>query len=488
MFIKDLVASWFDFDESLEFKKIVSDSRMLQVGDLFLAIPGHQVDGRHFITQALKKNISAVLCHTDNPAQHGTIEYLDAPVLYFHNLVAKIPELARRAYPFDVALTDIVAVTGTNGKTSVTQLMAQLVNLLGKKAAVLGTIGNGLWGEIQATQNTTSDPITTARLLHEFQQSQAQLIAMEVSSHGLVQNRVEGVPFQLAIFTNLTHDHLDYHGSLRNYALAKRRLFEMPSVSKRLFNIDDATGQQWHQEFAPNALSYSVLSSNSTADYQIIDACYEASGVTATLRSPREEIIFQSPLLGGFNLSNVVAALAGLEQLGFKLSAIAPLVSQLQPIAGRMELFQSEQSPAVVVDYAHTPDALEQALSAARLHCKGKLWCVFGCGGERDIEKRPLMTAIAERLADQVILTADNPRSESVEDIIHHMKQGMNSPQSSFVMPNRQQAIQEVLQKASQDDLVLIAGKGHETYQEIQGIKHDYNERTYVAQLLEEVS
>ena len=189
-----------------------------------------------------------------------------------------------------------------------------------------------------------------------------------------------------------------------------------------------------------------------------------------------------------FNLSNVVAALAGLEQLGFKLSVMAPLVSQLQPVAGRMELFQSEQSPSVVVDYAHTPDALEQALSAARLHCKGKFWCVFGCGGERDIEKRPLMTAIAERLADQVILTADNPRSESVEDIIHHMKQGMKSPQSSLVMPNRQQAILEVLQQALQDDLVLIAGKGHETYQEIQGIKHDYNERTYVAQLLEEVS
>ncbi|GLP97504.1 UDP-N-acetylmuramoyl-L-alanyl-D-glutamate--2,6-diaminopimelate ligase [Paraferrimonas sedimenticola] len=483
MYIRDLLAPWFHYSGPEQFAHLRLDSREIQQGDLFVAIPGHALDGRRFIAKAIEAGASAVLCHSDDAKQHGQVENLGAPVIYFSELSGQLAALARQAYPFNDKQTLLAGVTGTNGKTSVSQLMAQLVSLAGEPAAVLGTIGNGLWGSLSDSINTTSDALTTARQLHDCQNHNAKLVAMEVSSHGLVQGRVATLPFSVAVFTNLSRDHLDYHGDMQNYALAKRRLFEFRRLKHRLFNLDDSTGQSWHQEFGEQASGYSVAG-HQNADYFVSQVNYHDAGVSATLHSPSGEFEINSPLLGPFNLSNLLAALGALDLLGFDLTQLTQVCTHLQPIAGRMEAYHAPGKATLVVDYAHTSDALEQALSALRPHTKGKLWCVFGCGGDRDKGKRPLMAQAAEAHADQLVLTQDNPRSESVAEIIRQMREGLTNPQAAIEVQDRRQAIAEALAQADTDDVILVAGKGHETYHEVMGKKLPYDERAYVASLL----
>ncbi len=487
--LQELLQPWLSYTTMLCFENLCIDSRQIKTGDLFLAMPGHQVDGRQFITQAINQGAVAIIVHTDNPAEHGHIKLVEniTPVISFFELANQVAHLAQRAYPLDTTKLNLAAVTGTNGKTSVTQLMAQLVELTQQRAAILGTVGNGLWGQLQQTDNTTPDATTCAQQLHRFQQQGATFIAMEVSSHGLVQKRINTQPFSLAIFTNLTRDHLDYHGNIQNYALAKKRLFNLPQIKQHLFNIDDPTGAKWYEEFQNKAASYS-LNPDKKADYTLHITDTHQNGFSAQLHWQNDQVDVRTPLLGTFNLSNLLAALAGLHLLGHDLRILCEQVQYLRPVTGRMECFKVKQQPMCVVDYAHTPDALEQALKALQQHCQGQLWCIVGCGGERDVGKRPIMAAIAEQHAQKLILTADNPRSESVEAILLHMKQGLKAPEKVEFEPIRQTAIQKALAQAKPQDLILIAGKGHETYQEINGIKNDYNERLFVQDLLKEAS
>jgi UDP-N-acetylmuramoyl-L-alanyl-D-glutamate--2,6-diaminopimelate ligase len=496
MLLNDLLAPWFHYSGRESINGLTLDSRDVKVGGLFVALPGYKVDGRVFIPQAIQAGAAAILIHTDNPDEHGLVDRLQytVPLVYFCQLGRQLSAVAAQFYlPHGKSLC-LIGVTGTNGKTSVSQIIAQIVHLLGHQAAVMGTLGNGLWGQLADSDNTTADAVTVMRQLAEFVAQGAELCAMEVSSHGLVQGRVEAAPFEIAVFTNLSRDHLDYHGDMDSYAAAKKRLFQFPSIQHGVINIDDAVGAKWLIELANEKNKSFSIQANTAADFYCDAIKYHDSGVTATLHFAEIDsarplsATFSSPLLGAFNLSNLVAAISVLYLQGVAMASILAVIPTLIPVAGRMECFSSANKATLVVDYAHTPDAIEQALKALRVHCKGTLWCVFGCGGDRDKGKRPLMAQAAEHYADKVMITSDNARSEDPQVIINDILQGISQPQNVLTQVDRIQAITQVVSLAQADDIVLLAGKGHETYQEVAGQRIDYDERALARKLSQETS
>ncbi|QYJ99723.1 UDP-N-acetylmuramoyl-L-alanyl-D-glutamate--2,6-diaminopimelate ligase [Shewanella alkalitolerans] len=477
----DLLAPWFHYAGGESLSHLTLDSREIGQGSVFVAVPGHRVDGRDYVDTALSQGAVAALIHTDDPAEHGKVSQDNGLRIYFFQLQRQLSALASQLYVLGRDRIKLIGVTGTNGKTSVTQLIAQLSDGLGKPAAVMGTLGNGLWGQLVDSGNTTADPITVMRQLEDFDRQGTAVCAMEVSSHGLVQGRVDAVPFDVAVFTNLSRDHLDYHGSMDAYGAAKQRLFRFSSLSHGLINLDDPVGRQWIQDKRCKGLvGFSIQGQEGAAIYTK-EVKQHSQGVSATLVWPEGEAKIDSPLLGIFNLSNLVAALGALYLSGYAMAQLLTQVSSLKPVAGRMERFTTQEGVTLVVDYAHTPDAIEQALRALRGHCRGKLWCVFGCGGDRDKGKRPLMARAAEENADCVMVTSDNARSEDPMTIIQDVLAGLNKPQIALTQVDRQQAIREVVTLASSGDLILLAGKGHETYQEIAGKRLDYDERALAA-------
>lgn len=485
MLIKDLLAPWFHYSGEESVKELQLDSRNINLDDVFIAVPGYEVDGRKFIASAFAKGAVAALVHTDEPDEHGKVTRTEQGLsIYFFRLNAQLSALAMQRYPVDPTRMTIFGVTGTNGKTTVTQLIAQLSEAIGQTAAVMGTTGNGLWGQLEETVNTTSDAITVMRELHSYQQQGAQICAMEVSSHGLVQHRVDAVPFSTAIMTNLSRDHLDFHGDMQSYSKAKQTLFKFVSLNNGLLNFDDETAQSWRFNLKPQLAKGFSLKDDINALFYIEDAQFHKYGVTAQLVWPAGRAPLQSPLLGRFNLSNLVAAIAALYLEGADMTMLLEKAKMLKPAVGRMEQYKKDDV-VVVVDYAHTPDALEKALQTLRQHCQGNLWCVFGCGGDRDKGKRPIMAATAESYADNVVLTSDNPRQEKPESIIEDVLIGFNEPERITVCVDRINAIKKCVKQAKQGDIILVAGKGHETYQEIDGVKHHYDERALIAELME---
>ncbi|MGS0690506.1 UDP-N-acetylmuramoyl-L-alanyl-D-glutamate--2,6-diaminopimelate ligase [Shewanella sp. 0m-4] len=485
MLIRDLLAPWFHYSGAEDFLELTLDSRAVQAGYLFVAIPGYQVDGRKYITAAFERGAVAALVHTDSPDEHGKVINEAGLQILFFQLNRQISALAAQAYPLSQSRPQIIGVTGTNGKTSVTQLVAQLQLLQGKTTAVMGTLGNGLWGELVDSGNTTADPITLIKQLQDFEQRGADTCAMEVSSHGLVQGRVEAVPFDVAVFTNLSRDHLDYHHTMDAYGAAKKRLFQFASLRAGLINCDDALGRDWLAELASDKLIGFSIKADAKAAIYSKDCHFHDGGVSCTLVWPTGEAKLNSPLLGDFNLSNLLAALGALYLLGEDMHALVALAEKLEPVAGRMERFTTKNGVTLVVDYAHTPDAIEQALKALRVHCKGLLWCVFGCGGDRDKGKRPMMAASAEQFADKVMVTNDNSRSEDPNAIIADILAGLQRPEDALTQVDRQAAIKEVVAQAVAGDMVLLAGKGHETYQEINGARLNYDERAFTRAIAE---
>ncbi|MGI2188378.1 UDP-N-acetylmuramoyl-L-alanyl-D-glutamate--2,6-diaminopimelate ligase [Shewanella oncorhynchi] len=497
MLLRDLLAPWLHYAGAQSFNDLTLDSRAIRRGDVFLALPGHKVDGRQFIEKALDLGAAGVLVHTDDADQHGKVLLGDnaehGVQIYFFQLSRQVSAIAAQRYPLAhksavMPSLGVIGITGTNGKTSTSQLIAQLVTSLGRKAAVMGTLGNGLWGELVDSGNTTADAITLMRQLHEFEAQGASVCAMEVSSHGLVQGRVDAVPFDVAVFTNLTRDHLDYHGDMESYAAAKQSLFRFSILGHGLLNLDDAVGASWLIELKPvpaQIWGFSIEGHQGAAFYTK-NAKFDDQGVSATLVWPEGETQIHSPLLGAFNLSNLLAALSALYLQGFDMKALAEQVQYLTPVAGRMERFTTSDNITLVVDYAHTPDAIEQALNALRRHCAGDLWCVFGCGGDRDKGKRPLMGQAAEQYADRIMVTSDNARSEDPAQIITDIIQGLATPDQALTEVDRIAAIKEVVALAKPGDVILLAGKGHETYQEAAGVRHDYDERALARQLSEQ--
>jgi UDP-N-acetylmuramoyl-L-alanyl-D-glutamate--2,6-diaminopimelate ligase len=494
MLLNDLLAPWFHYSGGESINGLTLDSRDVKAGGLFVALPGHKVDGRVFIPQAIQAGAAAILIHTDNSDEHGRVDRLQytVPLVYFSQLSRQLSAVAAQFYLPNSQSLSLIGITGTNGKTSVSQIIAQIVHLLGHQAAVMGTLGNGLWGQLVDSGNTTADAVTVMRQLGAFVAQGAELCAMEVSSHGLVQGRVEAAPFNIVVFTNLSRDHLDYHGDMDNYAAAKKRLFQFPSVQHGVINLDDTVGAKWLTELANQKNKSFSIQANTTADFYCDAIQYHDAGVTATLHFTDIDSgrplsgTLSSPLLGAFNLSNLVAAISVLYLQGMAMASILAVLPQLIPVAGRMERFSSVNKATLVVDYAHTPDAIEQALKALKLHCKGTLWCVFGCGGDRDKGKRALMAQAAEQYADKVMITSDNARSEDPQAIINDILQGISQPQNVLTEVDRIQAITHVVSLAQADDIVLLAGKGHETYQEVAGERIDYDERALAFKLSQE--
>ena len=450
------------------------DSRRVRAGEIFLAYPGENADGRLFADQAVARGAIAIVAESA-PVSGGMGECSDLPipVIRIPQLREQVSHIADRFYDQPSAAMSVIGVTGTNGKTSCTQLIAQALRLLGKPCGVIGTLGNSLGGA-QDNKNTgggltTPDPIALQAQLAQWRDQNVQYTAMEVSSHGLAQGRVNGLRFRGAVFTNLTRDHLDFHGTMAEYGAAKARLFDMPDLEFAVINRDDAFGLELINNIGERlpVLGFSLRNNagmHDAAAIAIKSAEFHAHGVHAVVQTPWAEIALRSHLLGDFNLSNLLAVIGVLGQLQITPAEIAALLPQLDPIAGRMQRVATDADIEVVVDYAHTPDALEHALAASRRHCRGQLWCVFGCGGDRDAGKRPLMGAVAGRLADRIVLTSDNPRRENPQHILDQIAAGIDVA-DVMIESDRATAISLAIRRARRGDMVLLAGKGHEDYQ-----------------------
>jgi UDP-N-acetylmuramoyl-L-alanyl-D-glutamate--2,6-diaminopimelate ligase len=462
---------------------LVLDSRHVEPGDAFVAIAGFGAHGLGFVEQAQAAGASAILFEPPAPAEFD----VPADAIAVPGLRARMGEMADRFHARPSRDMSMVGVTGTNGKTSTVQLLAQAWHLRGLRAASIGTLGAGLYGEVVPTGFTTPLVLQMHALLAQLRDAGAKAVAMEVSSHALDQGRVDAVHFDVAVFTNLTRDHLDYHGDMAGYGAAKARLFAWPELQAAVINLDDAFGREMMAQL-PQDLRAIGLSSRDQAQASVRagNLRLDANGIAFDLTVENDCYGVQSKLLGRFNVDNLLAVAGALHALGDAPADIARTLSKLQPIHGRMNRLGGDgQRPLVVIDYAHTPDALEQALASLRDHAPARLICVFGCGGERDVGKRPLMAACAERLADRVIVTDDNPRGEDGDAIVADILAGFARPDSVTVQRDRAQAIARAIEEAGADDIVLIAGKGHEPYQEVAGVRHPFDDTAVARQCLE---
>ncbi|HXP00767.1 MAG TPA: UDP-N-acetylmuramoyl-L-alanyl-D-glutamate--2,6-diaminopimelate ligase [Luteibacter sp.] len=442
------------------------DSREIAEGNAFVALRGTKEHGIEFAAKAVERGAVAVLA--EPPFKDVD---LGVPVIGVEKLREKTGPIAARYYGDPSRALDVIGVTGTNGKTSTVQLIAQALAFLGRKPATVGTLGAGLHGAIAEGERTTPDAISMQALLGEFRDAGATHVAMEVSSHALEQGRVNAIAFDVAVFTNLTRDHLDYHGTMEAYGAAKAKLFAFDSLRAAVINIDDPFGAKLAkglgEGIAKLRTSMAGDSTEKDAEVRADIVVTSAKGLSFNLNTPWGMRTVRSALLGRFNVANLLAVAAVLGALGEPFDRIHAALEALQPVNGRMSRLGGDgRKPLVVVDYSHTPDALKQALLALRSHTKGKLICVFGAGGDRDQGKRPIMAAIAERLADVVIVTDDNPRTEDGDAIVAQIVAGFAHPETVMVERDRAQAIALALADAKGDDVVLIAGKGHETYQE----------------------
>ncbi len=380
---------------------------------------------------------------------------------------------------------DIVGVTGTSGKTSCTHLIAQALHHLGKPAGIIGTIGYGEYGSLAPARLTTPDATELQTIFLDLFDKNIQYVAMEVSSHGLVQKRIRDVSFKIGIFTNLTHDHLDYHLTMEAYGAAKQTFFTDYAMEHALINQDDAFGRQLIATLSPRK---SVLTYGLDTQYiQDISATHinEDRGMRAKVKTPWGEGALFSPLLGRFNLSNALVVLGSLCLLDIPFDDALKSLCHLTPVSGRMEVLGGGDEPSVVIDYSHKPDALQSVLKALRSTCRGKLYCIVGCGGDRDKQKRPMMARIAEQFADCVVVTSDNPRTEDPGAIIEEMMAGFDHPLRVITEADRAKAIAEAIQHAQSGDVVLIAGKGAEVYQEIGNQKIPFSDHTHAKRALE---
>jgi UDP-N-acetylmuramoyl-L-alanyl-D-glutamate--2,6-diaminopimelate ligase len=454
---------------------LTADSRAVKLGSIFVAYPGTALDGRAFITEALARGAAAILWERTGFTWN---EDWEVPNLGVENLRGRISEIAGHVYGNPSESLWMAGVTGTNGKTSVSQWIAAACDALGRRSAVVGTLGNGLVGERVEGRNTTPDPIVLQRLLADYLRRGARNVAMEVSSHGLDQGRVQGIKYDVAVFTNLTRDHLDYHGTMEAYAEAKYRLFSARGLRHAVVNVDDPWGAKFVKRLEGSGLDIITFGTGNGARLLASQVGLSDAGVRFRVEGEFGSAEVRAGVLGAFNVSNLLAVLGALLAQGIAFDDAIRAVSALAPVPGRLERVGGGAAPLVVIDYAHTPDALDKALAALRpaVAAGHRLVCVFGCGGDRDPGKRPLMGAAAARLADHVIVTSDNPRSEDPHAIIEQILAGIPQNRAESI-EDRQVAIFSAVHHARAGDVVLLAGKGHETYQEIAGTRHPFNDR-----------
>ena len=468
---------------------IALDARELAAGGMFLACSGTRGHGLDYLDQARAAGASVIAWEPAaglSAPQGSEVKCFPVP-----GLREQLGQLADRFFGQPSSHMTVSGVTGTNGKTSCAWLLASALQRLGLDGALIGTIGWGLPGSLHAAELTTPDVITVHRLLARLAGAGARHVVMEVSSHALDQGRVDGVRFANALFTNLSRDHLDYHGDMISYAEAKARLFKRPGLRTAVVNVDDEFGLQLFGSLDQGMHCVAV----STREHpglrasrwlRAADIQAHASGLVLSLRSSWGDASLESPLLGTFNAANLLLVLAVLLEQGIELPTAVEALGEVTAPAGRMQaLARGPNAPLVIVDFAHSPDALEKALDAARAHCRGRLWCVFGAGGDRDKGKRPLMGEVAARLADRLVITSDNPRTETPELIITDIRAGIGQHEHVLEQADRALAIGQCIAEADPDDVVLIAGKGHEQYQQVGSLRRPFSDQACAIAALE---
>ena len=501
---------WQQYPELEEIKVsgLQIDSRQVNDGELFMAYPGHVADGRHFIQQAVEAGAKVVLLEqqdsdlilknllNDNQqvtasdkTLSGVYNYKEAVLIPVSNLSQQVSNIASRFYGNPTRKMSVVGVTGTNGKTSCAYLIAQVLEFLQYPTLMLSTIGNGNPSQLQVTENTTPDPIAIQRLAAAYLAQKNFHMTMEVSSHGLAQARVAAVNYKVAVFTNLTQDHLDYHGDMESYFQAKRQLFLRDELEVAVINADDEYGQRLLADPSITCKKIAYSSSEINESLPVSEwilaknKTFNMKGIQAELHTPWGTQKLRSSLLGHFNLSNLMAVAATLGALFGDINKWIVALNAAKAVPGRMQSFVAPDKATVVVDYAHTPDALEKTLISLRDHCTGSLWCVFGCGGDRDNSKRPLMGKAAETYSDHVILTDDNPRTENPETIVNMIREGLQKASIQYIQ-KRKEAIEFALNNSAANDIILVAGKGHEDYQQIGQNKIHYSDLETVTELM----
>ncbi len=487
---------------NVKITRLMTDSRAVQAGDTFVAYPGEKQDGRQYIAQAIAQGANAVIYekHVFGPKRQSHNfewdERWQLPHLAVSDLRHKTGWLADAVMESPSQHLHVIGITGTNGKTSTSHWISQGLSDAGKKCALIGTLGNGFSGDLQPTVNTTPEAISVHGLFAEYLQQDAAAVAMEVSSHALAQGRVNGVRFDIAMLTNLSRDHLDYHGDMDSYAASKRKLFDWESLRCVVLNLDDAFGAGLVEELSGSqvdVIGYGLSDAAlKLAERQGIRMVYgriremSARGLSLSVHSSWGGAELHSGLLGRFNAENLLGVLAVLLASDVALDVAVNSLGRMQAVAGRMQRLGGASQPTVVVDYAHTPDALEKVLLTLREGSGDdkKLICVFGCGGDRDRGKRAMMGKVAERFADHSVVTSDNPRNELPENIIAEIVGGMNAGKHEIVI-ERSVAIAQAIARARQQDTVLIAGKGHEEYQEISGVKYTFSDVAHAERALQ---
>lgn len=470
------------------------DSRRARPGDLFLAVAGVHEHGLRYVSEACRRGAVAVAWEPVEGVDEAApeLQELNLPVVVVAGLGARVSSIADRFFGHPSRDLYTVGVTGTDGKTSCTHFIAQALHTPDSACALVGTLGAGLYGELDTATHTTPDPVSLQAVLAESRGRGARAVVMEISSHALDQARAGGVHFDVAVLTHVSRDHLDYHGTEVAYREAKRKLFRFPSLQLAVLNADDALGRELLQDgqLECPVCAYALEETQFARQAQqfIVATQIDTSpqGLRIQLDTHLGGAVLETRLLGRFNAANLMAALAVLLQHGLSLETAVERLARTATVSGRMEALGGHDRPLVVIDYAHTPRALEQVLLALREHCEGDLWCIFGAGGDRDPGKRPLMGAAAERLADYVMVTTDNPRHEDPTEITMDILRGMHNPDACYIEPDRRRAIEHVLMLARTGDVVLVAGKGHEDYQLIGDKRLEFSDHEVVQILLGE--
>lgn len=464
---------------------LATDSRRVQRGDAFIAWPGYGLDARQFVPSALKNGAVACLVEADGADAFALDGAVCAAV---PDLKSVTGELAHRFHGRPSEHLEVFAVTGTNGKTSCAWWVAQAMSLLGRRCGVIGTLGVGEppsaaapQAAVVSTGLTTPDPVTLQASFRRFVDAGFEACAMEASSIGIVEQRLAGARIDVAMFTNFTRDHLDFHGGMAAYWEAKARLFAWPGLRAAVINVDDEQGATLARQLDDRGLDLWTFSAQAhhAARLQARHIHYQAGGLSFTLNEGPHTVAVHTALIGDYNAANVLAVIGALRAAGVPLADAAAVCASLTPVPGRMQRVPGDDGPEVVVDYAHTPDALEKAIGALRPLAEargGQLWTVFGCGGDRDATKRPLMGAIAAERSDHVVVTSDNPRSENPAEILRQIAAGMGAQAPVLLIEDRRAAIAHAVNGARAHDVVLVAGKGHEAEQEIAGVKHPFSD------------
>lgn len=461
------------------------DSRGLNQGEVFLAVAGSNAHGLDFLEKAVAKQPAAIVYEPN--VQYSNVQHSEIPVIAVPDLHKHVSLIASRFYNEPSNDLNIIAITGTNGKTTCAYLLTQLLNATGVDAAMIGTIGSGRLNNLQASDLTTPDAINLQARLAEFKQNGISHVVMEASSHALHQHRLDAVNVDIAAFTNLTQDHLDYHHDMSEYLQAKARLFSFDSITQAVINADDSDCKRLIASIPDNVeiTTYSVDGQHSDADLIAENIQIDSSITRFEVLVDGQKTGIETRLIGQFNVSNVLLVLGVVKALGYKLDVLLPEIKNLDAPTGRMQRLSKSNTPTVVIDYAHTPDALEKTLSILRSLASEDLTAVFGCGGDRDRSKRAIMGAIAERFADRIYLTDDNPRTEYSSQIINDIASGIVAKDKTKIVSDRAKAITMSIQDAKVKDIVLIAGKGHEDYQIIGTEKFPFSDQQHAQSALD---